>query len=100
SDHRDRHSLPTRRSSDLRVKKGKQRGYVVDYVGLTHRLTEALTLYATTDEQQELVSGLKNITSEVPVLQERYQRLLQLFAEHKRSEEHTSELQSRENLVC
>ena len=66
-----------------RVKKGKQRGYVVDYIGLTHKLTEALTLYAATDEQQELASGLKNITSEVPVLQERYQRLLQLFAEHK-----------------
>lgn len=65
-----------------RVKKGKQRGYVVDYVGLTHRLTEALTLYAATDEQQELASGLKNITSEMPVLQERYQRLLQLFANH------------------
>lgn len=66
-----------------RVKKGKQRGYVVDYIGLTHKLTEALTLYAATDEQQELASGLKNITSEVPVLQERYQRLLQLFSEHK-----------------
>ena len=65
-----------------RVKKGKQRGYVVDYVGLTHRLTEALTLYAATDEQQELASGLKNITSEMPVLQERYQRLLQMFATH------------------
>lgn len=66
-----------------RVKKGKQRGYVVDYVGLTHKLTEALTLYAATDEQQELASGLKNITSEVPVLQERYQRLLNLFTDNK-----------------
>lgn len=66
-----------------RVKKGKQRGYVVDYVGLTHKLTEALTLYAATDEQQELASGLKNITSELPVLQERYQRLLQLFSDQK-----------------
>ncbi len=66
-----------------RVLKGKQRGYVVDYVGLTHRLTDALKLYAATDEQQELASGLKNITSEVPVLEERYQRLLQLFKEHK-----------------
>lgn len=66
-----------------RVKKGKQRGYVVDYVGLTHRLTEALTLYAATDEQQELARGLKSITSEVPVLQERYQRLLNLFSEHR-----------------
>ncbi|RDB42648.1 type I restriction endonuclease subunit R [Halomonas sp. DQ26W] len=69
-----------------RVKKGKQRGYVVDYIGLTHHLTDALTLYATTDEQQELASGLKNISSEVPVLQERYQRLLQLFASRKVSQ--------------
>jgi len=66
-----------------RVKKGKNRGYVVDYIGLTENLTEALTLYAATDEQQELAEGLKGITSEVPVLEERYQRLLQLFAEHK-----------------
>ncbi|MEQ4541363.1 type I restriction endonuclease subunit R [Halomonas desiderata] len=69
-----------------RVKKGKQRGYVVDYIGLTHHLTDALTLYAATDEQHELASGLKNISSEVPVLQERYQRLLQLFASHKVSQ--------------
>jgi type I restriction enzyme R subunit len=66
-----------------RVKKGKQRGYVVDYIGLTDNLTDALTLYAAADEQLELAQGLKNITSEMPVLEERYQRLLQLFAEHK-----------------
>jgi type I restriction enzyme R subunit len=29
---------------------------------------------------QELHDGLKNITSELPVLEERYQRLLQHFA--------------------
>jgi len=66
-----------------RVKKGKNRGYVVDYIGLTENLTDALTLYAATDEQQELAEGLKGITSEVPVLEERYQRLLQLFLQHK-----------------
>ena len=66
-----------------RVKKGKQRGYVVDYIGLTHHLTEALTLYAASDEQQELAQGLKSLGSELPVLEERYQRLLQLFAAHK-----------------
>ncbi len=66
-----------------RVKKGKHRGYVVDYIGLTHNLTEALTLYAAADEQLELAQGLKSITSEMPVLEERYQRLLQLFAEHR-----------------
>lgn len=66
-----------------RVKKGKKRGYVVDYIGLTENLTDALTLYAATDEQQELQDGLKNIHSEIPILEERYQRLLQLFASQK-----------------
>jgi type I restriction enzyme R subunit len=65
-----------------RIKKGKKRGYVVDYIGLTENLTEALTLYAAADEIQELKDGLKSITSEMPVLDERYQRLLQLFAEN------------------
>lgn len=65
-----------------RVKKGKQRGYVVDYIGLTEYLSEALTFYAASDEQQELAQGLKNISSEMPVLEERYQRLLQLFSAH------------------
>ncbi len=62
-----------------RVAKGKKRGYVVDYIGLANHLTEALTLYAATDEQEELRDGLKNITSELPVLEERYQRLVQFF---------------------
>lgn len=66
-----------------RVKKGKSRGYVVDYVGLTSRLMEALQLYAATGYQEELRDGLKNITSELPVLEERYQRLIQLFREYK-----------------
>jgi len=65
-----------------RVKPGKKRGYVVDYIGLANHLTDALTLYAATDEQQELADGLKSITSEMPVLEERYQRLLQLFSDH------------------
>jgi len=62
-----------------RVKNGKNRGYVVDYIGLANHLTEALTLYAATEEQEELRDGLKNITSELPILEERYQRLLQHF---------------------
>jgi type I restriction enzyme, R subunit len=62
-----------------RVKQGKTRGYVVDYIGLTDNLTQALTVYAAADEQQELALGLKSINSELPVLEERYQRLLQLF---------------------
>jgi type I restriction enzyme, R subunit len=62
-----------------RVRKGKKRGYIVDYIGLANHLTDALTLYAASDELQELHDGLHNITSESPVLEERYQRLLQHF---------------------
>jgi type I restriction enzyme, R subunit len=65
-----------------RISKGKKRGYVVDYIGLANHLTEALTLYAASDEQEELALGLKSITSEMPILEERYQRLLQLFSAH------------------
>jgi type I restriction enzyme R subunit len=64
-----------------RVRKGKKRGFIVDYIGLANHLTDALTLYAASDELQELHDGLQNITSELPVLEERYQRLLQHFAE-------------------
>lgn len=63
-----------------RVKRGKQRGYIVDYIGLANHLTEALTLYTASDELQELHDGLKSITTELPVLEERFQRLLQHFA--------------------
>lgn len=66
-----------------RVAKGKKRGYIVDYIGLSNHLTEALTLYAASDEIQELHEGLKSITSEIPILEERYARLIQLFKEHK-----------------
>lgn len=66
-----------------RVKKGKKRGFIVDYIGLTESLTDALTVYAAADEQKELAEGLKSITSEVPVIEERYRRLLQLFQTHK-----------------
>ena len=64
-----------------RVTKGKQRGYIVDYIGLANHLTEALTIYAAADEQQELARGLEEHLVEVPMLEERYQRLLQFFAE-------------------
>ena len=63
-----------------RVKKGKQRGYIVDYIGLANHLTEALSLYAASDELQELHDGMKSIDSELPVLEERYRRLLHHFS--------------------
>ena len=61
-----------------RVAKGKTRGYIVDYIGLTDHLTEALSIYAA-DDLEDLKDGLKDITSEIPVLESRYRRLVQLF---------------------
>ena len=73
------HSLLQAIARTNRVKRGKQRGYVVDYIGLANHLTEALTLYTANDELQELHDGLKNISTELPVLEERHERLLQHF---------------------
>src|SRR5438093_7964985 len=70
-DHRDLHSFPTRRSSDLREIAARY----LDMVGLREHATKFPV---------QLSGGMK-------------QRVL---AESDRSEEHTSELQSLTNLVC
>lgn len=73
------HSLLQAIARTNRVKKGKQRGYIVDYIGLANHLTDALTVYAASDEQEELHDGMKSIQSELPIIEERYLRLLQHF---------------------
>src|SRR5690606_41794961 len=87
-DSRDLHSLPTRRSSDLvDVLVGRQQA-VGDRVGRTQELGIAAG---------DLVLDLGAVAEgDVGVLA-RAERGAQHVA---RSEEHTSELQSRENLVC
>lgn len=61
-----------------RVTQGKQRGFIVDYIGLANHLTDALKIYASEDFE-DLEAGLKNLTSELPILEERYRRLLLHF---------------------
>ncbi|MHB1706619.1 MAG: type I restriction endonuclease subunit R [Acidithiobacillus sp.] len=61
-----------------RVAKNKHRGFVVDYIGLANHLTQALAIYAQEDAQ-DIQQGLKNLLTELPILEERYQRLLQHF---------------------
>ena len=63
-----------------RTRKEKTRGYIIDYIGLTANLKAALSLYSGED-QEDILNGLQNIDSEVPVLESRYRRLLQLFEE-------------------
>src|SRR5690606_41353524 len=85
-DHRDLHSFPTRRSSDLivslrggQVSRDEPTLLGADLVGLNTSFAE----------------GRKNIEAYYETLDARLQK-----AFNARSEEHTSELQSRENLVC
>ncbi len=61
-----------------RVAKNKSRGFIVDYIGLANHLTFALSIYADEDAD-DIREGLKSILSEMPILEERYQRLLQHF---------------------
>jgi type I restriction enzyme R subunit len=61
-----------------RVARGKTRGYIVDYIGLTDHLKAALSIYGA-DDQKDLLESLKDITGEIPVLESRFRRLVQLF---------------------
>lgn len=61
-----------------RVSKGKQRGFIVDYIGLANHLTDALSIY-TGEDADDLLKGLKNVSTELPILEERFRRLIQHF---------------------
>ena len=61
-----------------RVAGNKHRGFIVDYIGLANHLAQALTIYSAED-RGDIEGGLKNLLTELPILEERYQRLLQHF---------------------
>ncbi|MCB1227103.1 MAG: type I restriction endonuclease subunit R [Verrucomicrobiales bacterium] len=61
-----------------RVASGKQRGFIVDYIGLANHLSTALSIYSNEDAA-DLENGLQNLLTELPVLEERYHRLLHHF---------------------
>jgi type I restriction enzyme R subunit len=64
-----------------RVYPDKNRGYIVDYIGLANNLKEALSIYGG-DAFDEVMEGMKDIETEVPILESRYRRLLQLFEDN------------------
>lgn len=63
-----------------RVAKDKSRGFIVDYIGLANHLKYALSIYSE-DDQADILGQLKNINTEIPILEERYRRLLHLFTD-------------------
>ena len=74
------HSLLQTIARVNRVARGKSRGYIVDYIGLAQHLHDALSIYAV-DDRQDIENTLTDIWDELPVLEDRYRRLLQLFAD-------------------
>src|SRR5690606_41758408 len=83
--HRDLHSFPTRRSSDLTA--------LVE--SLRAAPDDPMTLFAVPDG----VTALREVVRELRCLEWVRKNAKELDGD-ARSEEHTSELQSRENLVC
>jgi len=61
-----------------RVVTNKHRGFIVDYIGLANHLTHALSIYSQEDAE-DIQQGLKDLSTELPILDQRYQRLVQHF---------------------
>ena len=68
-----------------RTKSGKTFGLLVDYFGVTTHLSEALEIYTDKDKKDlnEFLDVFRDINKEIPVLEARYKRLLDLFLENK-----------------
>src|SRR5690606_41217922 len=92
SDRRDRHALPTRRSSDLAD---------ADLVALRGELLARRVADAPADQTRRVCQQI----DDRDVAHRRHRvifrrRTAETAAARSRSEEHTSALQSRENIVC
>lgn len=61
-----------------RVYKHKKRGLVVDYVGVTHHLKEALADY----EEADLEGAFDNLAEDLKELEEAHRAIIGLFEEH------------------
>lgn len=64
-----------------RTKGEKKHGILVDYYGVSNHLKDALNIWGSEDEDdiKELLSYLRDINKEIPVLEARYNRMIQLF---------------------
>jgi len=67
-----------------RTKHGKTFGLIVDYIGVTRHLQEALGIYTDRDKEkaQHFLNVFRDINKEIPVLEARYKRVLNLFTDN------------------
>src|SRR5690606_42132966 len=96
---RGRPSSPTRRSSDLAAPAGRRGGVMGTVQIVTSVLAAAITVIAAALAVRAVRRMVAVIRLGEPV-RSRFDRKLARTVTMLRSEEHTSELQSRENLVC
>src|SRR5690606_40881043 len=98
-DHRDLHSFPTRRSSDLYMEEAERFDWLV-------AMNDGQILATGTPQELLQRTGTPNLDAAfIALLPEELRKGHHDIEIPKRefggrSEEHTSELQSRENLVC
>jgi type I restriction enzyme R subunit len=66
-----------------RTKGTKKHGILVDYYGVSNHLKDALGIWGAEDEEdiKELLQYFRDINEEIPVLEARYNRMLQLFTD-------------------
>src|SRR5690606_40355279 len=91
------HSFPTRRSSDLK------RNWVLTPTSLADQPVVEFGSIATVRNRPRRYSAVQEVDHVHPQSMRHHQQVAELHllpGLHLRSEEHTSELQSRENLVC
>ncbi len=67
-----------------RTKKEKNFGLIVDYFGVTKHLSDALAIYTDNDKDalKEFLTNFRDINKEIPILEARYKRLLDLFIDN------------------
>lgn len=67
-----------------RTKGTKSHGILVDYYGVSNHLKEALNIWGSEDEKdiKELLEYFRDINKEIPVLEARYNRMIQLFEDN------------------
>jgi len=71
-----------------RMKHGKSFGLIVDYFGVTKHLSDALKIYTDKDKLKldDFLQVFRDIDKEIPILEARYKRLIDLFTDNKLNE--------------
>lgn len=74
-----------------RTRKGKTYGLIIDYFGVTKHLSNALNIYTDKDKLalNNFLDVFRDINKEIPILEARYKRLIDLFVYNKLTEIHS-----------